>query len=241
MTLSSPSHWDPRAARTAGALYLAIAVCGGFSIGYVPMQIVAADPTTSGADLLAHQGLFQLGVLADSAVILFELAITVILYEMFRRVGPKLAMIALIARAGMIFVMGINLLFWVMAYVLLTGSTGWEPAQLAALVQFCLDAHAMGVFVWQLFFGVHLLALGWLVLRSDVVPAILGWGLSLGALGYLIQGVAKLTFVDVAAINYAYIALLVIVTVSEISFGLWLLVRGGSRSRQSVSSNPVAA
>ncbi len=26
-------NWDPTAARTAGALYLAIAVCGGFSIG----------------------------------------------------------------------------------------------------------------------------------------------------------------------------------------------------------------
>lgn len=234
-------HWDPPAARNAGGLYLAIAVCGGFSIGYVPLQIVASDGATSSANLLANQTLFQLGVLADSAVILFELAITAILYQMFRQVGPKMAMAALISRAGMITVMGINLLLWVMPYILLTMPTVWDSASLHAMVQFCFDAHAMGVFVWQLFFGVHLLALGWLILKSDVVPHLLGRGLFIGAFGYLIQGIAKLTFVDVAAISHTYIALLVIVTVSEVSFGLWLLIRGGRMTPKTIQSAPVAA
>ena len=238
---NATQHWDPQAARAAGGLYLAIAICGGFSIGYVPMQIVAADGATSSANLLANRGLFQLGVLADSAVILFELAITAILYQMFRSVGPKMAMAALISRAGMITVMGINLLLWVMPYILLTQATGWDTAQLHAMVQFCFEAHAMGVFVWQLFFGVHLLALGWLILKSDVVPHLLGKGLFVGAFGYLIQGIAKLTFVDVAAINYTFIALLVIVSISEISFGLWLLIRGGRLTPKTHQSASVAA
>jgi hypothetical protein len=230
----SPSHtnWDPVTARNAGALYLAIAVCGGFSIGYVPMQIVAGDAATSSANLLANQGLFKLGVVADSLVILFELALTAILYHMFRHVGPKLATIALIARAGMITVMGINILLWVMPYILLTGPSGWNNTQLHALAQFCFDAHAMGVSVWQLFFGVHLLALGWLILKSDVVPRLLGRGLFIGAFGYLIQGVVELTFTDIALLDYSIIGLLVIVTISEISFGLWLLIRGGRTSSQ---------
>ncbi len=224
--ISNP-RWEPQAARTAGALYLAIAVCGGFSIGYVPMQIVSSDPAISSANLLANTGLFKLGVLADSAVILFELAITAILYHMFRHVGPKTATVALISRAGMITVMGINLLLWVMPYILLTGASGWDTPQLHALTQFCFDAHAMGVFVWQLFFGVHLLALGWLILKSDVVPHILGRGLFIGAFGYLVQGVVELTFTDIALLDYSIIGLLVIVSISEISFGLWLLIRGG--------------
>jgi len=232
MTTAAHTNWDPHAARTAGALYLAIAVCGGFSIGYVPMQIVSSDGATSSANLLAHTGLFKLGVLADSAVILFELAITAILYHMFRHVGPKMATVALISRAGMITVMGINILLWVMPYILLTGPSGWDNAQLHALVQFCFDAHAMGVFVWQLFFGVHLLALGWLILKSDVVPHMLGRGLFIGAFGYLIQGVVELTFTDIALLDYAVIGLLVIVSISEISFGLWLLIRGGRTSSQ---------
>jgi len=221
MTTAPHTNWDPTAARTAGALYLAIAVCGGFSIGYVPMQIVATDAATSSANLLANTGLFKLGVLADSAVILFELAITAILYHMFRHVGPKMATVALISRAGMITVMGINILLWVMPYILLTNQSGWDNTQLHALTQFCFDAHAMGV-----------LALGWLILKSNVVPHILGRGLFIGAFGYLIQGVVELTFTDISLLDYSVIGLLVIVSISEISFGLWLLIRGGRTSSQ---------
>lgn len=241
MTTRSNPGWDTHAARTAGGLYLAIAVCGGFSIGYVPMQIVGADPATSVANLLANQNLYRLGILADSAVILFELAITAILYQMFRHVGPKMAMVALISRAGMITVMGINLLLWIMPHILLTFDTGWDIPQLHALVQFCFDAHAMGVFVWQLFFGAHLLALGWLILKSHLVPHLLGWGLFIGAFGYLIQGVAKLTFTQITLVDYTFIGLLVIVSVSEISFGLWLLVRGGRQSSSVTQPAAVAA
>ncbi|WP_299882828.1 DUF4386 domain-containing protein [uncultured Sulfitobacter sp.] len=232
MTNASNTHWDPQAARAAGALYLAIAVCGGFSIGYVPMQIVATDAAASSANLLANTGLFKLGVLADSAVIVFELAITAILYHMFRHVGPKMATVALISRAGMITVMGINILLWVMPYILLTRDSGWDTAQQHALVQMFFDARATGVFVWQLFFGVHLLALGWLIVKSDVAPHLLGRGLFIGAFGYLIQGVVELTFTDIALLDYSIIGLLVIVTISEISFGLWLLIRGGRTSSQ---------
>jgi hypothetical protein len=227
------------AARTAGALYLAIAICGGFSIGYVPIHIVANDAATSSANLLANQGLFKLGVVADSAVILFELAITAILYHMFRHVGPKMATVALISRAGMIVVMGINILLWVMPYILLTGAS--EAQTMHALVQFCFDAHAMGVFVWQLFFGMHLLALGWLILKSGHVPHLLGWGLFIGAFGYLVQGVVELTFTDIMLLDYSIIALLVIVTISEISFGLWLLIHGGRTSTQFTHSSATLA
>jgi hypothetical protein len=36
MTQDNLTTIDPKDARLAGALYLTIAVCGGFSIGYVP-------------------------------------------------------------------------------------------------------------------------------------------------------------------------------------------------------------
>ena len=105
-------------ARIAGTLYLTIAVCGGFSIGYVPSQIViAGDASSTAANLIDQLGLFRLGVLADSAVILLEIAITVSLYQMFWTTSPRLSLIAMVSRLGMIIVMGINLLLWVMPYV----------------------------------------------------------------------------------------------------------------------------
>jgi len=226
-------------ARIAGALYLTIAVCGAFSIGYVPSQIVVTgDATTTAANLMGQLGLFRLGILADSAVILLEIAITVILYQMFRATSPRLALIAMISRLGMIIVMGTNLLLWVMPYVLLTQQIGLTPTASQAFAQIFFEAHALGVFVWQLFFGAHLLALGWIILRSQLVPHLLGWGLLIGAFGYLVQGLVELTFTDVAALDITIIGLLVIVTISELGFGLWLLIVGLRGRASQPNSSP---
>lgn len=225
MTHQSPPLASPR---VAGALYLAIAVFGGFSIGYVPSAIVVAgDATTTATNLTENMTLFKMGVFADILVILFELALTAILYVMFRSVSPTLSVIAMISRAGMITVMGINLLIWVMPLTLFRGSAGLAGSE--DLVMMFYNAHDLGVFVWQLFFGMHLLALGWIILKSERVPHLLGWGLFVGAFGYLIQGIVKLMFVDVALLNVLIIALLVIVTISEISFAIWLLIWGEKR------------
>jgi hypothetical protein len=225
-------------ARIAGALYLTIAVCGGFSIGYVPSQnVVAGNTATTAANLLGQLGLFRLGVLADSAVILLEIAITVTLYQMFRTISPWLALIAMVSRLAIIVVMGINLLLWVMPYVLLTQPMGLNPTDSQAFAQIFFEMHALGIYVWQLFFGAHLLALGWVILRSRLVPYLLGWGLFIGAFGYLVQGLVELTFTDVAALDITIIGLLVIVTLSELGFGLWLLIRGlRGNTAQSIST-----
>jgi hypothetical protein len=229
-------------ARIAGALYLTIAVCGGFSIGYVPSQIVVGgDAATTAANLMDQLGLFRLGVLADSAVILLEIAITVILYQMFRTASPRLSLLAMVSRLGMIVVMGINLLLWVMPYVLLTQPMGLNPADSQAFGQIFFEAHAVGIYVWQLFFGAHLLALGWIVLRTKLVPLLLGWGLFIGAFGYLIQGLVELTFTDVAALDITIIGLLTIVTLSELGFGFWLLIRGLRGTANQTNSSPQTA
>jgi hypothetical protein len=235
MTNDPQTRLNPKDARIAGALYLPIAVCGGFSIGYVPSQIVVAgDATTTAANLMDQLGLFRLGVLADSAVILLEIAITVILYQMFQSASPRLALIAMVSRLGMIVVMGFNLLLWVIPYVLLTQPMGFEQAESQAFAQVFFEAHALGIFVWQLFFSAHLLALGWIILRTQLVPHLLGWGLFIGAFGYQVQGLVELTFTDVAVLDIIIIGLLVIVTLSELSFGLWLLARG----MRSITSQP---
>lgn len=211
--------------RLAGAFYLAIACAGGFSIGYVPQAIVVAgDAATTASNLSANLGLFKLGVLADIFVLLCEVALTAILFVMFKTVSPVLSSIAMIARAGMAIVMGLNVLIWVMPLTFLGDLSGR-----ADHMMMFFDAHALGIFVWQLFFGVHLLALGVAILRSALAPAVLGWGLFIGAFGYLLQGIAKLMFVEVAALNIVIIALLVIVTLAELSFAVWLLIWGTKR------------
>ena len=59
--------------RTAGLLYLIIAVVGGFSIGYVPSVIVeSGDALATATNISTHQGLYRLGIFADVIVLLAE-------------------------------------------------------------------------------------------------------------------------------------------------------------------------
>ena len=76
-----------------------------------------------------------------------------------------------------------------------------------------------------------------MILRTQFVPHLLGWGLLIGAFGYLIQGLVELTFTDIAALDITIIGLLIIVTLSELGFGLWLLVRGGAAQSKSTQQS----
>ena len=226
MTLAIPAK---RYARIAGALYLVIAVFGAFAIGYVPSIIVAAgDPATTVTHLMANQGLFGFGVLADLVVMLTEIVLSVMLFVLFRPTSPTLSMIALVSRLTMVVVMAVNLLIHIMPLALLRGAA--DPAgitpELLRAVAVLFEVHRYGIYVWDMFFGFHLAAIGYLVLKSGYFPKLLGIAIMIGSLGYFLEGLVKVTFFDSGAVGMAVAGLLVVATISELAFALWLLIRG---------------
>lgn len=217
-------------ARIAGSLYLLIAVTGGFSIGYVPSVIIqTGDAAATAGTLAANIGLFRLGLLGDIVVLLAEVALTAMLYVMFKPVSPTLSLVAAWSRLAMVMVMAINILINAMAMILVGGAaiagTG-DAGQLHTTVMMLLEAHQIATYVWQLFFAMHLLALGYMIVRSSQVPRILGWMMLVGSFGYLVQGLVHITASQNATLSIIYIALLVLVTAGELAFAFWLLIRG---------------
>jgi hypothetical protein len=220
----------PAYARMTGALYLIIAVAGGFSIAYVPSQLhVPGDAGATVARIIANRGLFNLGVGGDVVMMLAELMITAMLFMMFRRVNPTLSLIACFARLRMVAVMAAMLLFNAGALALadpggaLGSFTAQQRADLAGLM---LQIHDAGVWIWQLFFALHLALLGGLAARSGRCPAWLGHGMTLGAMGYALDSLHAFAMPDAATLGHVRIALLAIVTLAELGFAFWLLVRG---------------
>lgn len=217
-------------ARTAGILYLVIAIFGAFGIAYVPSVIVIADDGAATArNLLDHQGLFAAGVFADVVVLLAEVVLTVMLYELLKPVSRSLSMIAAFARLAMVLVMAVNILINLMPLVILTMpafAENFEAAQLETLALGFFEAHALGIYIWGILFGLHLFALGNLVCNSGYFPKVLGAMMGLGAFGYTVQGVAQITGVDNAILSIAIIGLLVLVTLGELAFAFWLLIKG---------------
>jgi hypothetical protein len=238
-----PFH-DPNSrdyARVTGALYLAIAVAGGFSILYVPAMLnVPGDPAATFANIADRRGLFHAGLVGDVVMMTAEVLVSVMLYLMFRPVNATLSLAASYARLMMVAVMAAMLFFHAGALALAEGRVPLESfsaAQRIELAGLMRHVHDAGVWIWQLFFSLHLVLLGTLVMRSGLYPRLLGLGLVVGSAGYLVDSVQMFALPDATLLEAVKIALLLVVTLSEVGFALWLLLRGP----RSATTHPATA
>lgn len=214
--------------RLAGVLYLLIALLGFFSIGYAPTVLfVPGDAIANAQSILTHQGLFRVTLFTDILIIIIEILLTVMLYNMFKAVNNTIAKVALYSRLAMSFIMAINLFNYFIPLHLVSGADylkNIEQGQSLALL--FLDAHQDGVLIWGIFFGLHLTALGYLVYQSGYVPRILGVLLLLGSFGYTVESVATFTLPDNLLLSYLSIGLLGFAVIGELSFAIWLMLKG---------------
>jgi hypothetical protein len=215
-------------ARVAGFLLLFVAIIAPFSQLYVPSTLIVPGDATATANNIAASGwLFHLGIVSDSLVFLIEIVLCVLLYVLLRPVSRTLSLVVAFARLAMTVVMGINLLPYFIALLLLSGAgylTAFEPDQLDALVLLFLNAREYGVYIWQSVFVLHLVVLGYLVFKSGYFPRILGVLLILGALGYLIDSFGNILFPNYEGIFGLVVAVTSII--GELPFFLWLLIKG---------------
>jgi len=213
-------------ARLIGILLLLIVVIAPFSMIYVPTTlIVPGDAATTTQQIAAATGLFRLGMASDAVVFLLEIGLTVLLYVLLKPVNQTLSLIAASARLAMTVVQGINLLplFLVLRLVSGEGSlAGFAPAQAQALVLLFLNGHEAVVHIWGLFFGLHLLVLGYLVYKARYIPSFVGFFLLVAAFCYLVQNFGTILFPQYAAL-YTMIGYFSAV---EIVLPLWLVMKG---------------
>ena len=217
-----------RTARIAGFLYLIILVLAPFSMMYVSSAlIVPGDARATVRNIVASEGLFRLGIVSDSIIFLTEIALSVMLYVLFKAASKTLSLIAAFSRLGESFILGVNVIIHLFVLLLLSGADylkAFEPGQLHTLVLLFLNAHNDGILVSQVFFGFHLFFLGFLLVKSGYFPRILGILIFLASAGYLIESFGNFLLPDYADI----LSWIVVVfgVVGELPFIFWLLFRG---------------
>jgi len=217
--------------RIAAILILVLVVIAPFGMLYLPSTlIVPGDATTTANNVLASEPLFRLGIAGDSVVFLIEIVLSVLLYVLLKPVSKTLALVAAFSRLAMTIIQGINLLNHFFVLLLLSG-TGYlsvfEPGQLHALVMLFLNAHESGVLIWGLFFGLHLLVLGYLVYKSGYIPRISGVFLVIASLCYFTQFFGNILFPQYKSI----FTMIGILSSLEIALPLGLLIKGVNVAR----------
>lgn len=156
-------------ARFAGSLYFLIAIIGGFSIMYVGESLFVQDNALATFENLEHnQTLFQLGFTGDLLIILIETLLTVMLMNLFRGYNSTAIKVAGFSRIAMAIVMSINLVIYLVPYLLMHSGVNFEHNEVVNWSYLFLEIHAMGVFAWQIFFAVHMIALSFLICKSSI-------------------------------------------------------------------------
>jgi hypothetical protein len=216
-----------RMAKIAAGLYLLITVLAIYTHFYVPGElIVAGDATLTAKNIAASQGHFRGGIFSELLILLSEVALTIILYVIFKPVNKTLSLTAAVSRLAMTTIHGFNVLNNIFVLILLSGAgylSVFEPEQLSALVMFFLEGYKYGFGLGIVFLGLHALLLGYLIYISGYFPKVLGVLFGLASLGYFVDSFSLLLIADYIP-GQPLVA--IPIALAEIAFPLWLLFKG---------------
>ena len=220
-------HPTDKAARVAGAVYLAMVFTAPFSLIYVPNKlIVRGDATATASNILAHETLFRLSIFGDLVGHVIFICLGIALYRLLSNVSRSWALLMV----GFVLVSAavgfLNTLNNIAALILFRGGeflNVFDTAQRNALGMLFIRLHSQGIFIDEIFWGVWLFPFGLLVFRSGFLPRFIGVWLMINCFGYAALSVIALFFQPYY--NTAF-TMLQPVLFGELVIMLWLLIRG---------------
>lgn len=215
-------------ARIGGVLYLIIILGGVFAVIFVRGKlIVSGDAMATANNIMASQLMWRIGIAADLIMHVCDIPLMLIIYLLLRPVNRNLALLAVLFNLIQTAVLVANKLN-LLQVLLLLGSADYlkalEPQQLYTLAYLPLKLHDYGFGIGLIFFGFVCLVQGYLIFRSGYLPRTIGVLMQIAGLCYLLDSFSMLLAPEFA--NMLFPAIMLPCLVAELSFCLWLIVKG---------------
>lgn len=215
--------------RFAGLLLLILIITGIFAEFFVRRKLYVLNDTAATAQIIIeNQWLFRFGFVSDLVMSTMFFLYGYVLYLIFKPVSKNASLFLLLCAVISVAMFCQNSLNQFAVLELLINpdySEAFLPEQLQVLSMFFSNIHTKGYFVNQIFYGLYLFPLGYMIIKSGIVPKIIGVFLILGFLGDMIQVVLYFLFP-----NSVPSALLENITIfadlGEFSICLWFLIMG---------------
>ena len=221
---SPEAGWTVRRAGVVAGVALLVMVPLAVFADFVVLQgmITPGDAAATAAEIVAREGTFRLGVLAWLLVVVLDAVVAWALYRVFRSVSPALSTLTAVFRLVYSAVLLVAVGQLLRALDVLTVDSafpapGVDEVSRQALLELNAFQHIydLGLFL----FGIHLALLGYLSLRSDFIPKVIGVLLVVAGAGYAFDtgaAVLGLELSRVAAFTF----------LGELLLALWLLAAG---------------
>ena len=186
-----------RTARSAGLAYLVLGISGMLGFLLVRSRLLEpGDAAKTLSNLVDNEGLARFGIAANLTVVVTQALAALFFFKLFRRVDSfsagALAAFGFMNSAAIL----VGTAFSATALHVALAQPAGADAAANALLLYDLEGAAWGV--GALFFGLWLIPMGSLALRSGFMPRSLGWILVAGGVGYLLSAYVAFILPDVS-------------------------------------------
>lgn len=223
----------------AGWLYFGFALLAVVNNFFVSAGFfVPGDPAATARNITARELGFRVGITLSFAELIFFVVVVVALFGLFAAVDRKLA-ILMVSFVNLGVAVSLSNLVLKTAPLYYLGGADYLSAfsgpQLEALSQVFMNLRGSGSNIAIGFWGLWLVPLGLLVIRSGFVPKWVGWLVLAAGLAYCTNSIVALVAPDVRA---AVSRVLMPLQFGELAIIFWLMIRG---ARETPAAAPTTA
>ena len=212
------------AALIAGVSLLIMVLAAPFAELYAyPKLVISGNAARTVQNILENQALFTAVIFGYLITFICDVLAAWALYVLLKPVNENISLLTAWFRLVYTVIALVALLDLVTVLRLLNTSnisSLFQPDQLQAQVMLSLQVFRSHWYFGLLFFGIHLILLGYLVLRSKYIPALFGVLLVIAGLGYMLTTLKPYLFptINLDFAEYTFYG--------ELLFMLWLLIKG---------------
>jgi hypothetical protein len=227
LTISPFSSQPPRSlARAAGLFWLLTILMSMFAFVMAGQLMVAGNAAATAGNLTEHEGLQRLAFVANVVATVCYLVVTLLMYVLLKPVNRNVSLMgAFFSLIGCAIGTVSCLLFLAPLAVLKSGSVAGgftvDQSQDLALTLLTLSARANDIGL--VFFGCHVLTIGYLIRRSTFLPRLLGALLFVTGVCYLTNSFA--TFLALPFTAYLMPVVGLAGLLGEGALTAWLLIK----------------
>lgn len=219
-----------KAALAAGiaivVMTIAATIANDFTIGKL---VVERNATETLNNILASTTTFNLGILSWLMILISDVVAAWGLYVFLKPVNKNQSLIAALFRliyAAMLATAIFNLVYVHILIYQALPSAADLTVQLGRNVMFYLDAFDTTFSFSLIVFGIHILLVGILALKSGYVPKIFGIILIIAFAGYAIINISDLLFPEFKDVMKIVAWIFLLPMLGEVAMGIWLLIKG---------------
>jgi hypothetical protein len=214
-------------ARLAGFFWLIVIFVSVVAVVANPTLNVRGSPAETAASVMAVEGSYRLGFALLLLGGVFYLGVTALLYQVLKPVSGSVALFGALASLAGVTVGAASGVHDLGALALLHDAANAASAaapQMQTIAQASFREDPQEFTIGMVYFGCHVASIGYLILRSNFIPKIIGAILVAGGSSYFIASFTSFLSPELGARLTPFV--IPIALLGEGSITLWLLIKG---------------